>query len=114
VAKAGVVYVVGAVAKPGGFTMDANDGLTLLQAIALAEGTKSDAAMDKSRLIRKTPNGPTEIPVPLRKILSSKTPDIKLQSDDIVFVPSSAVKSAARRSLEAIVQTATGVAIYRR
>jgi polysaccharide biosynthesis/export protein len=114
VAKAGVVYVVGAVAKPGGFTMDANDGLTLLQAIALAEGTKPDAAMDKSRLIRKTPNGPTEIPISLRKILSSKTPDIKLQSDDIVFVPSSAVKSAARRSLEAIVQTATGVAIFRR
>jgi len=25
VAKAGVVYVVGAVGKPGGFTMDAND-----------------------------------------------------------------------------------------
>jgi len=47
VAKAGVVYVVGAVGKPGGFTMDANDGLTILQAIALAEGPKTDAAMDK-------------------------------------------------------------------
>ena len=114
VAKAGVVYVVGAVGKPGGFTMDANDGLTILQAIALAEGAKTDAAMDKSKLIRQTPNGPSEIPVPLHKILASKTPDIRLQSDDILFVPSSAVKSAARRSLEAIVQTATGVAIYRR
>jgi polysaccharide biosynthesis/export protein len=114
VAKAGVVYVVGAVGKPGGFTMDANEGLTILQAIAMAEGAKTDAAMDKSKLIRQTPNGPSEIPVPLHKILASKTPDIRLQSDDILFVPSSAVKSAARRSLEAIVQTATGVAIYRR
>jgi len=114
VAKAGVVYVVGAVGKPGGFTMDANDGLTILQAIALAEGPKTDAAMDKSKLIRQTPNGPSEIPVPLRKILTSKTPDIRLQSDDILFVPSSAVKSGARRSLEAILQTATGVVIYRR
>ncbi len=114
VAKAGVVYVVGAVGKPGGFTMDANDGLTILQAIALAEGPKTDAAMDKSKLIRQTPNGPSEIPVPLRKILASKTPDIRLQSDDILFVPSSAVKSGARRSLEAILQTATGVIIYHR
>ena len=114
VAKAGVVYVVGAVGKPGGFTMDANDGLTILQAIALAEGPKTDAAMDKSKLIRQTPNGPSEIPVPLRKILASKTPDISLQSDDILFVPSSAVKSGARRSLEAIVQVATGVIIYHR
>ncbi len=114
VAKAGVVYVVGAVGKPGGFTMDANDGLTILQAIALAEGPKTDAAMDKAKLIRQAPNGPSEIPVPLHKILASKTPDIRLQSDDILYVPSSAVKSAARRSLEAIVQTATGLAIYRR
>lgn len=114
VAKAGVVYVVGAVGKPGGFTMDANDGLTMLQAIALAEGPKTDAAMDKSKLIRQTPNGPSEIPVPLHKILASKTPDIRLQSDDILFVPSSAVKSGARRSLEAIVQVATGVVIYHR
>lgn len=114
VAKAGVVYVVGAVGKPGGFTMDANDGLTILQAIALAEGPKTDAAMDKSKLIRQTPNGPSEILVPLHKILASKTPDISLQSDDILFVPSSAVKSGARRSLEAIVQVATGVIIYHR
>jgi polysaccharide biosynthesis/export protein len=114
VAKAGVVYVVGAVGKPGGFTMDANEGLTVLQAIALAEGSKPEAALDKSKLIRKTSTGPEEIPIPLSKILTSKASDRKLQADDIVFVPSSAAKSAARRSLEAIVQTATGVAIYRR
>ena len=114
VAKAGVVYVVGAVGKPGGFTIEANEGLTVLQAIALAEGSKPEAALDKAKLIRKTPAGPEEIPIPLRKILASKVPDLKLLPDDIVFVPSSAAKTAARRSLEAIVQTATGVAIYRR
>jgi polysaccharide export outer membrane protein len=113
VAKAGVVYVVGAVGKPGGFTMDSNEGLTLLQVIALAEGPKPDAAMDKSRLIRQTPTGRSEIPVPLHKILASKTPDITLQSDDILFVPSSTVKSATRRSVEAIIQVATGVVIFR-
>ena len=70
--------------------------------------------MDKAKLIRKTPAGPEEIPIPLRKILASKVPDLKLLPDDIVFVPSSAAKTAGRRSLEAIVQTATGVAIFRR
>ena len=86
----------------------------MLQAIALAEGSKPEAALDKAKLIRKTPAGPEEIPIPLNKILASKVPDLKLLPDDIVFVPSSAAKTAARRSLEAIVQTATGVAIYRR
>jgi polysaccharide biosynthesis/export protein len=114
VAKAGVVYVIGAVGKPGGFTMNANEGLTILEAIALAEGSKADASLDKSRLIRRTPAGRGEIPVPLGKILASKTPDMKLQPDDILFVPSSATKSAARRTLEAIVETASGVIIFHR
>ena len=114
VTKAGVVYVVGAVGKPGGFTMESNEELTVLQAIALAQGTKSEAALDKARLIRKTPGGPEEIPISLRQILTSKAPDVKLLPEDIVFVPSSAAKTAARRSLEAIVQAATGVAIYGR
>jgi polysaccharide export outer membrane protein len=114
VAKAGVVYVVGAVGKPGGFTMDRNEKLTVLQALALAEGSRPDAALNKSKLIRKTEAGSEEIPIPLGKILASAVPDQKLQPDDILFVPNSAAKGAARRSLEAIVQTATGVIIYRR
>lgn len=112
VGKAGVVYVVGAVVKPGGFTMEANEGLSVLQALALAEGAKFEASLDKSMLIRKTESGREEIPVPLRKILSSQTADLKLKPDDILFVPGSKTKSAVRRGLEAAVQTATGVAVY--
>jgi polysaccharide biosynthesis/export protein len=114
VTKAGVVYVVGAVVKPGGFTIESNEELNVLQAIALAQGTKSEAALDKAKLIRKTPGGPKEISISLSQILASKAPDIKLLPEDIVFVPSSTAKTVARRSLEAIVQTATGVAIYGR
>jgi polysaccharide biosynthesis/export protein len=112
VGKAGVIYVVGAVGKPGGFTMDANEGLTVLQAIALAQGSKPEASSDKSKLIRKTAAGREEIPIPLNQILSSNAPDLKLQADDIVFVPTSKTKTAARRSMEAIIQVATGVIIY--
>ena len=45
-------------------------------------------------------------------MLASKAPDIRLQSEDIIFVPNSAAKSAGRRTVEAIIQTATGLAIY--
>jgi len=114
VQKAGVIYVLGAVGKPGGFTMDANEGFTVLQAIAMAQGSKPEASLDKSKLIRRTEDGPKELPIPLGKILSSKLPDVKLQADDILFVPTSTAKSAARRSMDAILQTATGVIIYRR
>jgi len=65
-------------------------------------------------VIRKTPDGPKEIPIRLKNILGAKATDLVLQPDDILFIPSSAAKSAARRSIEAVVQTATGIAIYRR
>jgi polysaccharide biosynthesis/export protein len=113
VSKAGVVYVVGEVADPTGIVME-NSDLTVLEAIALAKGTKSTAALDKAKLIRKTPNGQEEIPFSLKKLLSAKSSDFKLQPDDIVFVPSSSAKSAGKRSLEAIIQVATGVAVYAR
>ena len=113
VSKAGIVYVVGDVHKPGGFIMDNGNNMTVLQAIALAEGNNPTASLDHAKLIRKTPQGQQEIPVKLKKILSSEAPDMKLEAEDIVFVPNSAAKSATRRALESIVQVATGMAIYR-
>ena len=112
VGRAGIVYVVGDVHKPSGIVMQ-NSRMTALQAIAMAEGTNPTASLNQSKLIRKTPEGRKEIPLPLKKILSAKAPDWNLEPDDILFVPSSTAKSATRRGLEAVVQAATGVAIYR-
>jgi polysaccharide export outer membrane protein len=112
VSRAGVVYVVGDVKRPSGVAMDAGTDMTVLQAIAVAEGTNPTAALNKAKLIRKTPAGPKEIPLPLKDILSSKSPDVRVEAEDIIFVPNSAAKSAGRRTLEAIVQSATGLAIY--
>jgi polysaccharide export outer membrane protein len=114
VSKAGVVYVVGEVIKPGGFVMENNENLTVLQALALAEGQGHAPALDNAKIIRKTPEGLKDIPVPLKKILAGKAPDVPMQGEDVLFVPASAGKNAARRTLEAVVQTATGMAVYRR
>ena len=112
VSKAGIVYVVGDVHKPSGVVMENGTQMTVLQAIAMAEGTNPTAALNAARLIRKTPTGPQEMPLELRKILAAKSPDIHLQAEDIIFVPNSAVKGAGKRGLEAIIQAATGLAIY--
>lgn len=114
VARAGVVYVVGEVIRPSGFVMDNNENLTVLQAIALAQGLGRTASLNGAKLIRKRSGQREEIPIPLRAILEGKSPDLALQGDDIVFVPNSAAKGAARRTLDAIVQIATGTAIYAR
>jgi len=45
-------------------------------------------------------------------MFASKAPDVRLQAEDIVFIPNSAAKSAGKRSLDAIISTATGLIIY--
>jgi polysaccharide export outer membrane protein len=110
VPKADIVYVVGDVGRPSGFLMDSGH-LTVLQAIALAGGTTKTAKLGAARIIRKGPTGMTETTVQLKKILEAKAPDMPMQADDILFVPTSASKVLAGRTLEAAMQAATAVSI---
>ncbi|MGD0515035.1 MAG: hypothetical protein ABSA29_17175, partial [Terriglobales bacterium] len=57
------------------------------------------------------PSGPSETPVELKKILRAKAPDLTMQADDILFVPTSTAKIIAGRTFEAAVQAATAVSI---
>jgi polysaccharide biosynthesis/export protein len=116
VPAAGVVYVVGAVNKPGGFTMKASSrGMTALQALALAEDAKSTALRSHTVILRNDPQAPEgrkQIPVDLKAIVRGKSPDPLLQAEDILFIPDSSGKRALHRGFESVLQAATGVAIY--
>lgn len=112
VQKTGLVYVIGDVVRPGGFPMDHDNHLTVLQALALAQGTTYSAKKSSTVLIRVTPQGRQEIPVDLKKILASKATDTALQDNDILFVPNSSAKTALK-NMEAIVPIAASATIYR-
>jgi polysaccharide export outer membrane protein len=110
VRKADVVYVVGDVSRPSGFLMDSGH-LTVLQAIALAGGTTHTSRLNGAKIIRKGASGMMETSVQLQKILEAKAPDVSMEADDILFVPTSASKIVAGRTLEAAMQAATAVSI---
>ncbi len=114
VPKAKMVYVVGAVGRPGGYVLDGHSStLSVLQAIALAGGTNSLAANSKSRILHVGKDGErVEAQVNLSKIMSNKSPDIPLHADDILFVPTSSAKSIGAKTLEAGVNVGTGLAIW--
>ncbi len=116
VTRAGIVYVVGEVKKPGGFLLKTNENISVLQAIALAEGLSRTAAAGRARIIRadKSSGRRLEIPIDLKKILAGKAPDPLLRSRDVVFVPNSTGKSAFYRGAEAALSIAGGVIVYRR
>ena len=115
VPKAELVYVLGDVRKAGGFQLSTHPTVSLLQAVSLAEGLGPDNSASHARILRKLPGGdgvPREIPVDINSIMAGKSPDIALLPDDVLFVPHSGVKVAARRVMETAIGLSTAM-IYR-
>ncbi len=111
VLRAGVVYVIGDVGKPGGYVMDGHDGVTVVQALALAQGVNR-TAKSNGMLIRNTPAGRTQMQLALNKILANEATDPKLQDGDIVYVPLSGAKDWTSKGVSAALQMAVGMVIY--
>jgi polysaccharide export outer membrane protein len=83
----------------------------VLQIIALAGGTTRTSAKDKARIIRKTPNGREELPIPLNAMMKGKVRDMPVEDGDILFVPTSGGRTAMYRGTDAVVGIATGFAL---
>jgi polysaccharide export outer membrane protein len=112
VTRAGIVYVVGDVKLPGGFVME-HGRMSVLQAMSMAQGANLTAALGHSKVIRRGEDGNKEIALSIKNILAGKAPDQSLLDEDILFIPTSGPKSAAYRSLDAVIKVATGMAIYK-
>jgi polysaccharide biosynthesis/export protein len=113
ITKAPIVYVIGDVRLPGGFVVDRSNGLTILRALALAQGVTNTAKLNSSIVIHKPSEGPaTQTAIDLKKILEGKSEDLKLEDNDILFVPHSGGK-AAMQGVEDIMRSVAGAAIYR-
>jgi polysaccharide export outer membrane protein len=110
VSRAGIVYVVGDVNHPSGFLIEDNS-LSVLKALALAGGGTRTSALNKTRILRKTPSGIQEIPVNLKKVLYAKAPDMAMVKGDVLFIPGSAGKAAAYRTADAAMSLSTALAV---
>jgi polysaccharide export outer membrane protein len=106
VSKAGVVYVLGEVNKPGAFLMEGNSSMSLLKAIALAGGSTKLASLKHTILMRKSSGTEVEIEISLDKIYHAKAADVQLHAEDIVFVPLSNVKYYGAMGVQGAIQAA--------
>ena len=112
VARSGIVYLVGELMRPGGFQVEHNNRLTLLEAIALAGGLTRTAKASQSRLIRRSATGREEMKVDLHKVLYGGGPDMLLTDGDIVFVPNSVRKEYTQTLINGAIGAATSYAIF--
>jgi polysaccharide export outer membrane protein len=113
VARSGIVYLVGELMRPGGFQVEHNNRLTLLEAVALAGGLTRTAKASQSRLIRRSATGREEMRVDLQKVLYGGGPDMLLTDGDIVFVPTSTRKEYTQSVISGAIGAATSYGIYR-
>jgi len=112
IGRAGLVYVLGDVGRPGGFVMENDGKLTLLEALAMAGGSNLSASLGHAKLIRKTDSGYVEVPIAVKKMMRGQVADPQLQPEDILYIPSNLVKSAFKSTGSSIVGATTGAAIY--
>jgi polysaccharide export outer membrane protein len=115
VPHAGIVYVLGAVSKPGGYTVS-NDRaqLTALKVLSLAGGLSRTAKSDHAVIVRKDGTGQQhEVEVDLKKVMKFQSEDVQLRPSDILYVPNSGGKQAAVRLAELSLAVGSAVLIYR-
>jgi polysaccharide biosynthesis/export protein len=115
VPHAGIVYVLGAVSRPGGFVVS-NDRtqLTTLKVLSLAGGLTTIAKTQHAVIIRKDDTGKqTETPVDLKKVLNRQSEDITMRPSDVLFIPDDRTKAALFKAAEIGLGIGTAVAVFR-
>ena len=115
VPHAGIVYILGAINRPGGFVLS-NDRtqLTTLKILSLGGGLTRTAQLDRAVIIRKDSQGKeTQQEVDLKKIINRQSEDVQMRASDILYIPDSKTKQVLYQTLAIATAVGTAVAIYR-
>ena len=96
VSRVGVVYVLGAFRTQGAIPLVQNSPLTLMQVAALGNGYGWEGQLNDVQLVRTIGLERRIVHVDFKKVLQGKAPDPVLQTDDIVYLPPNAIRSAIK------------------
>jgi len=111
VPRAGIVYVLGDVGRPGGLAMQDSGRITLLQALAQAGGANYMASMNSAYLLHKSESGYVTTRVKVGDMVRGRLSDMELVRNDILYIPPSSVKHFADNT-RSILSAATGAMVY--
>lgn len=112
VPRAGIVYVLGDVYRPGGYLMQEDGKLDVAQALALAMGTQLSAKTKDMEVIRRRSDGSyVMLKVNYQKMVRGKTTPLILHAQDVVYVPVNKGK-AVFTSTTGILGAAATASIY--
>lgn len=112
VMRAGVVYVLGSVNRPGGYIMQEDGKLSVLQAVSIAGGTTYTASTGSVYVMHKEDDGTSVwIELAYNKMAKGKASDYQLRVNDILFIPTSRFK-ATLSNTQSVIASAASASIY--
>ena len=108
VKRAGIVYVLGAVTRPGGYVMQEEGMLNVLQAISLANGTSIAAKTGDIHILRRDDHGAVEdIRLSYAKLTHGRSSEVQLHPQDVLYVPMNKVKAVLTNGSSILAGTAS-------
>jgi polysaccharide biosynthesis/export protein len=96
VSRVGVVYLLGAFKNQGALPMQQNSPMTLMQVAALGGGPGFEGRANDLRIIRTIGLDRKVVHIDIKKVINGEAPDPVLQADDIVFLPTNAMRAAIK------------------
>jgi polysaccharide export outer membrane protein len=105
---AGQVYVLGSVKRPGAFTINDGAESSVMKALALSGGLDEHPShIAYIYRVEAGAAGRNEMPIELKKIMDRKSPDVALEANDILYIPT----SNGRRISSQILETSLAVSL---
>ena len=118
VLEAPKLFIVGNVKLPGSYPLPDIDGSSVLKALALSQGVLPFSAR-RAYVYRLDPESGKrqEIPIELRQILHRKAPDVRLEANDIFYIPDNSGLRLTAATLDRMAgfgsTVATGLIVWR-
>ena len=112
VGRLGSIYTLGAFHTQGSITLKDSSATTVLNVISLAGGVGYQAKEKEAYIIRVQGDQKIVLNVPLKAILSGKAPDMAMQDQDILMVPTSQIRAAIKGGGAALIVSVAAAFIY--
>lgn len=111
VPRADLIYVAGDVTRSGPLALTERPTMSVIEALSATGGVTKTANTKKAHILRLVAGNQVreQVPVDISKVMSGKANDIEMIAGDILVVPSSNMKKAAQRALDAAIQMGTVV-----
>ena len=107
---AGQVYVLGSVKRPGAFTINDGADSSVMKALALSGGLDEHPShVAYIYRVEAGAAGRSEMPIELKKIMDRKAPDVALEANDILYIPTSNGRRISSKILETSLAVSLGL-----